>query len=62
MNCTKNMNKSYEKINYLRFPVLGLIALFPRRGLAKSQGHLSGKADQFAGFPRITTQEFTHEE
>ena len=37
MNCTKNMNKSYRKINYLRFPVLGLIALFLRRGPAKSQ-------------------------
>ena len=37
MNCTKNMNKSYRKMNYLRFPVLGLIALFLRRGPAKSQ-------------------------
>ena len=40
MNWTKNMNMSYRKVNYLRFPVLGQIALLLRRGLAKSQEHV----------------------
>ena len=61
MNWTSNMNKSYTGQNYLRFPVLGLIALFQRRGPAKSQVRVYlEKRTILPGFRNITSAEYVH--